>query len=281
MSAVEPSVTLECPEEVPSEGPIPLRVKLTADMRTYYDNDGILPDALELILVRRDKPGVRFVAKVSPYVWLYKREPLPRPSDEEIERDTGRVSEENVYDPLDYGATHPGSADYYALAAFASAVDGPKTLRVTSAARSLPSGALTRAPILSPEAAAALPPPIVERGVVAQVNFWDGELFVQGWLRTPIRGGESVLPGLEAPPFVTVVAVRLDTRGGTCAGAFTIPNEDIGDDGEDHVSGFAIPLSWLVPPPLPGDYRIFVFAADEKAPPIHVAVPEPPSPPTE
>lgn len=266
-----PAVTLECPGEAPSTGPVPLRVTMTADMRTYYDNNGILDQALEVILVRRDRPGVRFLAKIDPHVWLVEAPSLSRPSDAEIAKSVGSIREEHTCDLLDYGATHEGSADYYALATFAAAIDGPKPLRVTHASRRLPSERIARAPALAARTAASLPPPLVKSGVVAQASPRAGDVFIEGRLRAPILN--EPVSGLEVPPFVTVVAARLDAQGGASAGAFTIPAEDVGRDGGDHVAGFAIPFSRLAPTPGPGRYWIFVFAAEERTGPIDAELP--------
>ena len=58
-----PGVYLKVPQRAPAAGPIPLHVAMVADMPTYYANNGILDNALEVVLVRRDAPGVRLLAK--------------------------------------------------------------------------------------------------------------------------------------------------------------------------------------------------------------------------
>src|SRR5664279_4523950 len=56
------AITLRCPAEASSRGPIPLDVTMVADARTYWDNQGLIDEALQVILVRRDSPGLMAIA---------------------------------------------------------------------------------------------------------------------------------------------------------------------------------------------------------------------------
>ena len=76
-----PGVYLKVPQRAPAAGPIPLHVAMVADMPTYYANNGILDNALEVVLVRRDAAGVRLLAKVDPHAIMLEDTPLPPPAD--------------------------------------------------------------------------------------------------------------------------------------------------------------------------------------------------------
>jgi hypothetical protein len=263
------AVKLQCPGEAPSRGPIPVEVTLDANARTYWDNQGILDQALSIVLVRRDRPGLMTVAKVDPSAMVMPPSPLPdRPSDEALARDGARVTEQKSYDVLAYGRQHPGAADYFVVATFADAWAGPVRLGVTD-----PSGPLAPTPDVSGLAAAtaqaqgqAENPAIPSSpAVVTRLGEQGGKPAIVGGFRVPADKGPD--------PFVTLLLANLRTTGGTLVRQFRLPARQ---DNADLVGGFAVPLSALDTPnpsPAAGRYVLFAFVGDQAAVPTIVDLP--------
>jgi hypothetical protein len=262
-----PGVSLRVPSSADASGPIPLDVTMVASMPVYYANDGILDKALNVVLVRRDAPGVRFLAKIDPQALMLPDPPLPPPRVDPM-KDPSVVREERTLDPLQYGVTHEGAADYHVFATFANWLTEPEPLTVQHLRCSLPVGPHGHAPSPAPNMQGALPPVPSRRGVVARMST-QGGLRVEGALRTALPSprfqGEPV-----SPPFVTLVAIRLAPTGGVAAGSFVV---DAREEGPDRVAQFSIPLAQLGTWLQPGTYHVLVFSGDERAAPLSVTIP--------
>src|SRR4026207_806078 len=154
-----PGVYLKVPQRAPASGPIPVRVAMVADMPTYYANNGILDNALEGVLVRRDAPGVRFMMKIDPHAIMLADTPLPAPADSRHLQ--GAVTEERTLDLLGYGAAHPGAAAYHLFAAFSQWVSDSQPLVVEHDVRhpSAPASPLPDVPLPPPPVAPRAPGP--------------------------------------------------------------------------------------------------------------------------
>jgi len=256
-------VKLECPSEAPSRGPLPIEVVLDADARTYWDNQGVLDQALHVFLVRRDRPGVLAIAKVDPSALMAPPAPLPgRPSDSALARDRARIVEHKHYDVLAYGRQHPGAASYFVLATFADAWAGPAPLTVTD-----PAGPL--APSLD---AAGLPPadeppsPSIpgSPGVVARLAEHAGKPAIVGGFRTA--------DGATGAAVLTLVLGHLRPAGGALVRQLELVSRP--EKGE-RVGGFAVPLSALDrpnPSPPIGRHVLFAFVGPEAAPPAVIEI---------
>ena len=89
---------------------------MMADLPVFHANNGILDRALEIVLVRRDMPGIAFLPKTDPDILLSPEPALDRTV-------TGgtlqQVSEERRIGLLDFGARHDGAASYFVFATFA------------------------------------------------------------------------------------------------------------------------------------------------------------------
>lgn len=248
-----PSVKLSCPSEASSQGPIAFDVVLDADARTYWNTQGILDDALEILLIRRDKPGLMTVSKVSPEAAMYPPTPLAgRPSDDELVRSRERITQQHQYDLLAYGRKHEGSAEYFVLATFAGAWDGPYPLTVLD----------QRGPRSSDEPSDGLPaaapagehvPP--NPGLTVELRALDGRPTIVGAFRLAQNPSKAIT-------FLSMVLSPLGAAGRPFAKQFRLsPYQQ--DDQE--VGTFAVPLARLASPvsPTRGRHVLFVSLADK------------------
>ncbi|MCP4723273.1 MAG: hypothetical protein GY860_27795 [Desulfobacteraceae bacterium] len=258
-----PGVDIYVPKRAPSKGPIPVKVKMIADMKIYSDNNGLLDKALDVVLIRRDAPGLWILRKMDPKVWMEPEIPLPPSTPGTDLNNAGFINEERQFDVLDFGATHDGAADYYVLASFAGRVTRPMPLSIENKSRRLPAGHTTAAPLLTAEVKKNILKPPASPGVVFKIKD-DSVTRIEGGVR-----GAVLLSGLNGnkpcPPFMTIVAVRLAPTGGISTGLFLL---DADVKGGDYLAQFSIPVTHLAPPPDPGEYLMFVFSSDEWAKPI-------------
>lgn len=242
-----PGVYLKVPQRAPAAGPIPIRVAMVADMSTYYANNGIIDNALEVVLVRRDAPGVRLLAKIDPHAIMLPDAPLPPPtSKRDLE---GAVAEERTLDLLDYGAQHPGAAAYHVFAAFSRWVSDPQPLVVEhtarhpgAPARPLPDD-VPRPPIRTAPHSLALELRVVKG---------HGGPFFEGGARWALQ------PGNDAPPInhLTLVIAQLAPQGGVSTFCCELdPQLDAGT----WAAVFSIPVTKFEPAPKPGPARLLAF----------------------
>src|SRR5690242_9208371 len=159
-----PGVSLRVPASADSSAPIPLDVTMVANMPVYYANDGILDKSLNVVLVRRDAPGVCFLAKIDPQA-LMLPDPVLRPPRVDPAKDPSVVREKRTLDPLQYGVTHEGAADYHVFATFAHWLTEPEPLTIQHPRNSLPVGPHGHAPSPAPHIQQALPAAPAFRGV--------------------------------------------------------------------------------------------------------------------
>ena len=256
------ALTLRCPEEASSKGPIPVEVTLDADARTYWDNQGILTDALDILLVRRDRPGMLAVAKLDPAAMMLPSPPLVgRPSDKKLAEDMSRVIENENYDVLAYGRRHDGAAEYFVVASFADAWAGPIRLRVVDPAGPLALDESETNPAPAAPSPKCMPP--AAHGMFARVEKISDSSAVIGAFRT------NAAKNAEPRPFASIVMARLQPKGGTFAGQFRLV---FTQDKNDIIGSFAVPIAALNPPPSPGRYVLFAFVGDESTTPTIVEI---------
>lgn len=246
-----PGADLQVPADAPSSGPVPLRITLVADMPTYYANGGAIAEALRVVVIRRDAPGVGFVATSDPrgHVTAPASMPLPPPD----RMPTGVVREVVELDLLGHGARHDGDADYFVLAAFSEWSSAAQPLSIRGAGHPLPPG---KARALPPAPQDLAQRPAGAGRLFAALTHEGGELRIDGWVAPPSEPHRAPRP--TGPAFVTIVVVRLDPRGGAAAACFELGPEAGGD-----AVGFRVPLRDLLADPPPGRYRVFVFAGDD------------------
>jgi hypothetical protein len=243
-----------------SSGPILVHVTMVADMPTYYANNGILDKAMEVVLVRRDAPGTRLLAKLDPHLHMQPDTPLPPPIPGK--EPSGFISEERVLDVLGYGAHHDGRADYFVVGVFAGCLSDPQQTSVEDhdQYRRLPAGAAKKAPPYMADAGKPLLSMLSGFGMVARAKA-DPEVGVEGAFR--VRQQPDVIVGEQQPsPFVTIIAARIDPRGGVSSGSFLV---DSTDDQLNRTGQFFIPSRLLTPQPTPGRYLVLVFSGDHQA----------------
>ncbi len=234
-------------------------VRIAADMRTYWDNNGIINGSLSVVFIRFDKPGMVAIAKTAPRAFMLPDTPLTgRPSDQELDRDDATVSEQHRYDLLAYGRTHPGSADYFVVAAFSDAWQGPIKVRITS-----PDGPKQADPFgFGPKNADPwYGPGPSSRGVVASLAWVDGRVAVVGTFRV-LATSDPEVPA----PFLSLVIAKLRTTGGVVAGQMWVP---WARDKDDWVGSFKVAVQDLRMANRteldPGNYALFAFVGSEAA----------------
>lgn len=264
------ALTLDHPFRAPHDGPLPLRVVLEADGDLRRALDGALDQALEIVLVRRDLPGVRFVTTFDPdaldvTVAPLPRDPPPQPTPGAVVG-SGVFREERAFDLCDHGARHPGSADYYVFAAFATVYTDPRPMRVEHPRAVLPGWPMHVLPEVPPSTDTRPMPPS-RPGVALAYRDDDGPARVVGAFRCVARP----VPGAgAAPPFLTVVVIHRVPRGGVSAATFAAPPCFLGDD---HIGTFSIPLDAVLSEARPGPCRILVFCGDELSAPVDAVLP--------
>jgi hypothetical protein len=254
------SVRMACPSEAPSKGPVPVWVEFAANRRTYWDTNGITDEALHVLFVRVDRPDIAAIAKIPPGGYMLPNRPLQgRPSDKELDDPTHRVVQTENYDLLAYGRTHPGSADYFAVATFSDAWHGPIKVRITS-----PAGPEPADPFDFERKSAGLwyGPGPSERGVVASLAWVEGRVAVVGTFRVAATSDPDV-----PAPFLSVGITKLRTTGGVIAGQLWVP---WGRDKDDWVGSFTVPVRNLRMASGAelerGNYALFAFVGYEAAP---------------
>ncbi len=264
-----PGIQIRVPLQTQADSPEPIAVRMMADLPVFHANNGILDRALEIVLVRRDMPGIAFLPKTDPDILFVPEPALDRTA-------TGgtlqQVSEERRIGLLDFGARHDGAASYFVFATFARWVSPVHPMEVRHPLHSVGPGDARPVREQPPALLEALPPVPPERGVRArQSKSHPGH--IEGILRTPFR-----LPLMRgdaaAPPYVSIAAVRLDDQGGVSAASFLF---DPKTEGTDFVARFSLPLSELGPPlaaAAPCRLRIMVFSGDYQAPAFEIDPPE-------
>jgi hypothetical protein len=260
MTMDSPGISLTFPSEASISEPIPLEAFMRSDARTYWDNDGILDKALTVALVRRDQPGLRFLDKIDRGALMMPDEPLPgRPSDAQLDADTGMVSERKLLDAGGVSIAQQGSAEYFVTAAFSKWWVGPKTLRVNDPrGRVLPSDQTPQLgpgmrpwPIRSPQHHAD-PSVRVERATMNNI------LVVPLRIARPIR----TFPDDSGKPhaWLSVLGFKLATSGGACGGMFDL---GLADRSQEIVGEFSMPISALTPRPDAGCWIFSGFVGEE------------------
>lgn len=234
---------------------------MSADMRTYWDNDGIIDKALTVALVRRDRPGLRFLAKIDPRAIMLPDKPLPgRPSDAQLDADTSVVMEQRVLNAM---AFQQGAAEYLVTGAFSKWWTGPSELHVTDPLKR----------VCPPELARPAPdgrpwrvrPRTSERRELRLEHAGDQDCLV-----VPIRAGLLEEPAEVArgygQPWVTLVGFRLCSRGGGCGGNFAVEHS------ESLAGEVLIPLGALAPTPSEGHWLFLGLVAGELLPTTEIDI---------
>ena len=263
------ALTLRHPFRAPHDGPVPLRLQLEADPELHRALDGALDQALDVVLVRRDLPGVRFVTTFDPRALDVTIPPLPpgappQPTPGAVS--PGVFREDRTFDLHDHGAAHLGSADYYVFAAFATAYTDPRPMRVEHPSVVLPGWSFQELPEARETSDTMVMPPATH-AVMASYRLDDAGPRVVGAIRCQAR---AVVGSTPSPPFLTVVVIHRRPHGGVSAASFVAP--PYLRDG-DHVGMFSIPLAAVLPEDRPGPCRILVFCGDELSAPLDAVLP--------
>jgi hypothetical protein len=261
----QPGVQIDVPARSPADAAAPIVVTMTADAPTYYANNGILDRALQVVLVRRDAPGVGFLAKTDPSGLFLPEPPLPLPADARQQK--GLVREQRAFRLTDYGAKHDGAASYFVLATFARWASEPLSMEIDHAHRSVGPGDAMPAPPRTPLTERLLASGPRSQGVGAAAVAGPPQR-IDGALRVPFR-----LPrfrgGIASGPWVTLVVWQSGLEGRTAALSMQLEPRS---EGTDHVAAFSIPLSGLSPQLAPGPARGWVFSGDHMCPPFDFEV---------
>lgn len=264
---LSPGVEISLPSEAEFNAPILVQVLMVADLPTHLANKGIPDTALDIVMVRRDGPGVGLVSTLDPSAIMLPDEPLPPPPPGTDLENAGFISESRTFDILGFDAEHDGAADYFVFASFAGRLSSLHTLSIIHPSHRLPDSDFPQAPGVPFDTGETPVPPPIAPGVVARLSNGE-EMKVDGALR--IERSASPFSDTEFPPaFVTVLAVRVDANGGVSGASFTVPAEV---DGNEYVGAFSIPLSRLAPELEPGNYFLLVFSGNHQAKHINVVI---------
>ncbi len=260
----EPGIKLVCPPEGRGTDPIPVQVRISADMRTYWDNNGLIGRALTVAVLRRDRPGVRLLAQVDPRAIMLSDTPLHgRPSDEELDSDNATVSEDKVLDARPWEEVGRGAAEYYVTGSFSKWWAGVRELRVTDPRNHI---APSEAPGRDRDGRAWKVRPRLadQEATIHAESANDGE-----YLAVPITAGlfagPQWLPRGREQPWLSVVGFNLSTRGGVCGGDFAI---EVGQS--EGAADILLPLEALSLTPLEGHWLFLGVAGGLLVPPAEI-----------
>lgn len=249
------AIELRCHTRYMAYGPIAFGVRMEADAATHQAVNGLLDRALEVVLVRRDAPGVRFLTKTDPG-GLFLPDPVAPPPLPGMSA-TARVIEEREFDLLDHGRRHDGAATYFAFACFADAISDARAIEVVHGRTQLPPGDAPPLAPLAPSHAQALIALLPHRpGLVARLVARDG-LRLEGSVTCAPPANRFGLP----PPrtgFVTVVAIHRGPRGGVSARSFQLASPFHDGWATD---AFSLPIAELFPE-LTAPAQLLVFSGD-------------------
>jgi hypothetical protein len=174
-------------------------------------NGGVLDHALEVVLVRRDAPGLRYLTKDDPRALLAPDRPMPRdrpplpPGCEAM--DPGFFTDTLDLGLTDYGAAHDGAARYYVLASFADTWADPRPLWIDHPDGPLPSPLPPSLPPRDPSATDVVQALLTQPGVTLRYYPTGGVARVAGAFRVA-AGGSAAL---------SLVAQHLRPTGGVSA----------------------------------------------------------------
>lgn len=228
-------------------------------------NGGVLDHALEVVLVRRDAPGLRYLTKDDPRALLAPDRPMPRdrpplpPGCETM--DAGLFTDTLDLGLLDYGAAHDGAARYYVLASFADAWADPRPLWIDHPDGPLPSRQPPSLPPRDPSATDVVQALLTQPGVTLRYYPTGGVARVAGAFRVAAAGSAAL----------SLVAQHLRPTGGVSAACFALDALPL--DG-DLVGTFVVPLSALFPEGGVGPVRLLAFVGDELAAPLVFELPD-------
>jgi hypothetical protein len=256
---LSPDIQIKVDPRLASSSPMLVHVTMVADMAIYNANNGILDKAMEVVMVRRDAPGILKIAKLDPHAIMQPDIPLPPPVPGK--EPSGFIKEERILDILAYGgAGAQGAADYFVVGVFAGSLSDPHQTSIDDTYRRPPAVDVKIAPPSAADTGKSLLSAIPDHGIVSQPKERPVAGVEGAFL---IRQPTGILAG-EKPPtaFVTIVAARRDPHGGVSCGTFLV---DTTDDQLNRTGHFFIPFKMLTPEPPPGRYRILVFAGDYQA----------------
>jgi len=259
------AVTVDHPVHPASPAACRFQVALSASPDVHRANQGILDRALEVVLVRRDAPGVVYLAKDDPRAILLPDSEMPPESPPlppgYTSMDPGRFEATLDLGLTDGGLPHEGSARYYVLAAFADASADPRPLQVDHGRGPLPWTTPPPLPPLDPATTAVRPALLRQPGLRARYYDTGGV--------PRIAGAFHVAP--DASAAVTVVAQRLRPTGGVIAVTFQADAEIV--EGARH-GGFVVPLASFLAEAAGESVRVLVFVGDELSAPLEFQVPD-------
>lgn len=260
-----PGILIDVPAHSAADAPAPIAVTMCADMAIYYANNGIIDRALQVVLVRRDAPGVGMLAKTDPKALWLPEPPLHAPPG--VQDLPGEVSEHREFRLDDYDVRHDGAARYFVLGTFARWAAGPLPMEIAHPGRSVGAGDAGPAPPRTPRterlfASRPLAPGVFAAAVQGPPQRIDGALRVPFSL--PRFRGDAA-----HGPWVTVVVWQPSASGPVAALSQRLEPRT---EGTDHVAAFSIEVERLAPRLDPGRARAWVFSGDHVGAPIDFEV---------
>ena len=239
----ELGIAIRAPHHASLPGPIPIKVDVGADDRTHAAIKGFFDGAVDLIMVRRDRPGAFYVPTYDPHqigyppVGFGEEEPVgAAPYKKGDPRDV--VGETLHVDLAENQSVRQGSATYFLIGGFARWWSKPHSIRIVSPDGPAPvdERPLRVASVEVATTAGAPPTPSVPTLRLDQLG---SRQFLRAILPPPAHP-RAAPPSSPPPsgrsrttvakPFFTVVGFRLQSRGGSVMRVFTplVPSGDAG-----------------------------------------------------
>ena len=280
----KPGIVIRAPHHLSPARPIPLKIDVEAGMHTDDELGGNLIQAVSLVLVRQDRPGVFLGGAYNLHEIGYPEDfglgddrssvlglehELPDPHPKHDPRDT---SGEMVESMFGHGFVDRGSGRYFLLGGFAKWWAAPQTIHISDPAGPAP---VDQRPVFV--AAAAVAPPFVPP---ARPMLEIGELGGRHFLRVilpPSAPAHGSPPAKAAKPFFTIVGFHLQNRGGSVAGVFT-PQLATGSTAGAIESTVSFKAFASFDPgrmnrrEIPGSWVFLLFAGDQVSEPLTVTL---------
>jgi hypothetical protein len=215
----KPGIVIRAPHHLSPARAIPLKIDVEADMHTEGALGGFLIEAVWLVLVRQDRPGVFFSGAYNPHEIGYPEDrgagmassspPPPRdPRDS-----SGQMVEYN----LGHGFVDRGSGRYFLLGSFAKWWAAPQMIHISDPGGPAP---VDERPV--PVAATAVAPPFVPPSQpILEIGELGGRHFLRVKLPPPAPAAHPSSAAKGVKPFFTIVGFHLQNHGGAVGRVFT------------------------------------------------------------
>lgn len=268
----KPGIVIRAPHHLSPARAIPLKIDVEADVRTDDALGGSLIDAVSLVLVRQDRPGVFSSAAYNPHEIGYPEErgvgrasSSPPPH-----RDSRDSSGQMVEYNLGHGVVDRGSGRYFLLGGFAKWWAAPQVIHISD-----PDGPAPVDDRPVPVAATAIAPPFVPPSrPILELGELVGRHFLRVKLPPAARGAHAAPAEKAGRPFFTIVGFHLQNHGGTVGRVFTpqVPAGSASAGIEATVSFVSLDRDRMNRREISGNWVFLLFNGDQASEPLTVTL---------